>query len=574
MCISEKDFNSLKNIVENGAKFTHEEKGGLIKQGYLDQENQLTDKAYDQLQKHKVDNAIILAAGFASRFAPLSFEKPKGLLRVKGEILIERQIEQLKSKGIDDITLVVGYLKEQFFYLEEKYGVKIVVNEDYWRFNNTSSIALILDRLANTYICSSDNYFIENPFSTYEYQAYYSAEYAQGKTGEYCLTTNPEGLITNVEVGGNNAWYMIGHAYFSADFSKKFTTLFRHDYCHADIKTLLWEDFYARHLHELHLYILKNKNNIFEFDSVDELREFDPNCFDGIHSRIINNIVEHFHCQPSDIKHIKKIKDGMTNNSFAFNIGDNRYVYRHPGHNTDEYINRSAECFSMNVAKNLDLDKSFIVMNEEEGWKLSHFVEGAENLDYSNEYQVIQALSLLKRLHDANIKSDYDFDVWQKTLDFVEKLKYRDKIDYPEFNQLFNRMKELYAFVQADNVEPCLCHCDSYAPNFMVHGNQMNLIDWEYSGNSDPAYDLGVFICCAEDYQLEDAYHVLELYFNRQLTIHELRHHLAFVALASFYWFVWALYQESCGRPVGSYLYLWHKNTDLYCKEALQHYRN
>ena len=41
----------------------------------------------------KVDNAIILAAGTASRFAPLSYETPKGLIEVKGEVLIERQFK-------------------------------------------------------------------------------------------------------------------------------------------------------------------------------------------------------------------------------------------------------------------------------------------------------------------------------------------------------------------------------------------------------------------------------------------------------------------------------------------------
>ena len=57
-------------------------------------------------------NAIIMAAGTSSRFAPLSYEKPKGLLQVKGEILIERQIRQLQEAGISDIIVVVGYMAE------------------------------------------------------------------------------------------------------------------------------------------------------------------------------------------------------------------------------------------------------------------------------------------------------------------------------------------------------------------------------------------------------------------------------------------------------------------------------
>ena len=40
-------------------------------------------------QKIKVDNAIILAAGLSSRFAPLSFERPKGLAVAHGERLVE-----------------------------------------------------------------------------------------------------------------------------------------------------------------------------------------------------------------------------------------------------------------------------------------------------------------------------------------------------------------------------------------------------------------------------------------------------------------------------------------------------
>ena len=72
---------------------------------------------------HKVDNAVILAAGTSSRFAPLSYEMPKGLISVRGEVLIERQIRQLKEVGIDQIVVVTGYLKEQFEYLAKEYGV-------------------------------------------------------------------------------------------------------------------------------------------------------------------------------------------------------------------------------------------------------------------------------------------------------------------------------------------------------------------------------------------------------------------------------------------------------------------
>ena len=78
----------------------------------------------------KVENAIIMAAGTSSRFAPLSFERHKAMTVVKGEELIERQIEQLKAAGIPEIYIVTGYKAEQFDYLVSKYEVKLIHNPD------------------------------------------------------------------------------------------------------------------------------------------------------------------------------------------------------------------------------------------------------------------------------------------------------------------------------------------------------------------------------------------------------------------------------------------------------------
>ncbi len=55
---------------------------------------------------YRVDNAIIMAAGTSSRFAPLSYETHKGLLTVRGEVLIERQIRQTTSALVYGIVLL------------------------------------------------------------------------------------------------------------------------------------------------------------------------------------------------------------------------------------------------------------------------------------------------------------------------------------------------------------------------------------------------------------------------------------------------------------------------------------
>ena len=99
-------------------------------------------------------NAIILAAGKSNRFAPFTYEKPKGLFRVKGEILIERQIEQLQQAGVSEIYIVVGYMKEKFFYLEQKYGVKLIVNNEFGKKGNLYSLYVTREHFNNTFICA------------------------------------------------------------------------------------------------------------------------------------------------------------------------------------------------------------------------------------------------------------------------------------------------------------------------------------------------------------------------------------------------------------------------------------
>ena len=86
----------------------------------------LTEEETAALASYRTRNAVILTAGACRRFEPISFDYPKALVEVRGEVLIERQIRQLLSAGITDITLVVGFMKEKFDYLGEKYGVRFV----------------------------------------------------------------------------------------------------------------------------------------------------------------------------------------------------------------------------------------------------------------------------------------------------------------------------------------------------------------------------------------------------------------------------------------------------------------
>ena len=57
-------------------------------------------------------NAIILAAGMGTRLRPLTNDRPKCLVAVNGAPLLERQVQFLQDKGLDDVTLISGHNAE------------------------------------------------------------------------------------------------------------------------------------------------------------------------------------------------------------------------------------------------------------------------------------------------------------------------------------------------------------------------------------------------------------------------------------------------------------------------------
>ena len=130
MALKQREFEVLYELDRNASKPSQRhlaEKTGLslgtvnktlneLAEKQLTEDGSISARGLAALEPYRVDNAVIMAAGLSSRFAPISYEKPKGLLKVRGEVLIERQIRQLKEAGIDDITVVVGYKKEYFFF--------------------------------------------------------------------------------------------------------------------------------------------------------------------------------------------------------------------------------------------------------------------------------------------------------------------------------------------------------------------------------------------------------------------------------------------------------------------------
>ena len=88
--------------------------------------------------------ALILAAGFGSRLAPFTSDRPKALVAVNGKPILFKQIESLYENGVEDITVVSGYRADALEKAVRSIwrDVKILPSRDYASTNNMYSAYL------------------------------------------------------------------------------------------------------------------------------------------------------------------------------------------------------------------------------------------------------------------------------------------------------------------------------------------------------------------------------------------------------------------------------------------------
>ena len=522
-------------------------------------------------------NAIILAAGKSSSFAPFTYERPKGLFCVKGEILIERQIEQLHKAGIYEIYVVVGYMKEKFFYLEEKYGVVLLVNNQFSLKGNLYSLFVARNYLQDTFICCGDHYFLENPFLDENEQniSYRACMKLQGKFLEFGIEYSDANVITDFSIGGCDGMAMVGHAYFNQRFSRIFCDKMEKEIDDFGVKSMFWEEFYAKHQKSLTLYIKEyDAGMILEFDSIKDLRRFDSEFLLNVNSEIIGNITKVLKCEPNDIVDIQVIQAGLTNVSFSFDVHDTKYVYRHPGTSAGNMVDRKTELLAQKVAKDIGIDSSIIYMDAA-GWKISYFIEDTVAIDFQKDKDDLKrSMAYLRKLHKTSKSQEGkvfdDFAEGMKLMKIASCVK-GDLIR--EFHDLIVKVQKLDSIVKEENNEKVLCHNDVYEPNFLKkRSGELYLIDWEYAGWNDPANDIASILCrteCNEDMIRE----YFELYYERTLTVQEYCHALAYVVLCGFYWFCWGLYKGSVGDDDGFFFLPAYRTCVKYADKALEEYK-
>lgn len=229
---------------------------------------------------NKVRRAIIMAAGMGTRLRPMTLKTPKPLIPVRGKAMIETIIDALHSQGIQDISIVVGYLAKQFEYLTHMYsGISLVLNSNYASCNNISSLYAARELLDSSIMILDGDQIINNPqalTAEFEYSGYNSVW--QDEHSDEWMQTVHDGFVTSCSrTGGNHGWQLYSISrWTSSDIQR----LKRHLIYEFEVKhntQIYWDDIamflYPR---DFKLRIMPmSKNDVVEIDSLPELAAID-----------------------------------------------------------------------------------------------------------------------------------------------------------------------------------------------------------------------------------------------------------------------------------------------------------
>lgn len=224
---------------------------------------------------YKVKRAIIMAAGIGKRMQPITLITPKPLIKVNGVRIIDTIIHGLQKNGINEIYIVVGYLKEQFTILEKEYsGVKLISNPYYDTCNNIASLYVARDYIEDAIILDGDQIIYNTDILQSEFKrSGYNAIWTDDETREWLMTVQ-NGIVQSCSrTGGKGGWQLFSISRWSTQDGRKLKHHLEVEFEEKKNYQIYWDDVVMFCYPEEYQLGIKEMSigDIIEIDDISEL---------------------------------------------------------------------------------------------------------------------------------------------------------------------------------------------------------------------------------------------------------------------------------------------------------------
>jgi thiamine kinase-like enzyme len=192
---------------------------------------------------------------------------------------------------------------------------------------------------------------------------------------------------------------------------------------------------------------------------------------------------------------------GITNKNYKLLMGDEVLVLRLPGRGTGRFINRSHERANQFTAARSGFTPPVLYFNKFTGVKVSTFLQEANVLSPVTATlpgNYLQVAAMLRQFHNAPVRFANTFNGFAMTKVYERVARSRFEPFYAGFKEVQSRFRSLEVILRSMPVPLRVCHNDLVPENILIVDGRIQLIDWEYSGMNDPAWDIGSFLLESE----------------------------------------------------------------------------
>lgn len=241
-----------------------------------------------------------------------------------------------------------------------------------------------------------------------------------------------------------------------------------------------------------------------------------------------------------------RLMGGMSNYTYIIEIKSKKYTFRVPGRNAEKFVDRDIEKHNIELIKPLHLNNNTLFLDIVNGYKIAEYIEGQPLSELNPLDYLLDASLVLHMVHESGLKSDYDYDPLSRLALYEEHTYEYDHVHSDRYYDLKDRFLAL-TDKYMDPEALTLCHGDSQVSNFVITpDNETKLMDWEFTGNNDPFYD----IACFGNNDFDHALALLPVYLGREATVEEYNKLYFFRTFQCLQWHNVALYKEFIGLSI------------------------
>jgi thiamine kinase-like enzyme len=269
-----------------------------------------------------------------------------------------------------------------------------------------------------------------------------------------------------------------------------------------------------------------------------------PNNIMPLIEEVISRIEDWKGCKIS----VYPISGGLTNANYKVLVDGAPFFVRIPGESTELLaIDRQNEYFNTRAAAEAGVGPRVEYYLPELQVMVLEYIEGTTMsiASLNAAGMPMKIAKAIKRLHDGP-RFMSEFNMFRLTEYYLDICK-KHAIPIPEgYTERLPTVRKIEQAVTAHQLPTLPCNNDLLAENYIHDGNSMRIIDYEYSGNNDPCFELGN-TCQELQYDDDRIGEVCESYFGSRLDDMIARMKLNMI-MSDVGWALWAAIQARISK--------------------------